>query len=325
MRDEEGKLASIGDRLLLIKKYLFPLLSLVIFVVFAIALGQKLQEYSWSELVASVRAIPVNRVRLAMLLTVLGYFVIAHYDKIAFAAAGYSLANRKILTTTFLSYAICNNLGFMLLIGGGIRYYFYRSYGVPRSVIATAIAFSNLNFWLGLFALGGVVFSFSFLEIPEILLEVLRGGFVTARPLGYFFLTTICIYLYLSWQQITIRFRQQSWALPRLEISLAQISLSALDWAIASGILYLLLPEQNQLNYANFFGVYLLAIAARTISNVPGGLGVFETTIMAFLPGNLSESDIFAALIAYRGIYFLLPLLIALILFGISELSKKNR
>ena len=302
-----------------IQKYGVPLLSLLIFIIFAIALGQKLQEYSWLDLIASIRAIPANRVRLAILLTIIGYVTIAHYDKIAFAATDYSLASRKILTTGFLSYAICNSVGFMLLIGGGIRYYFYRSHGVPGYVVATTIAFSNLNFWLGLFALGGVVFSSSSLPIPEIL----QINLVTVRPLGYLFLTTICIYLYLSWQQRTISFRKKKLALPRLKISLAQIGVSALDWAIASAILYLLLPPQNQLDYASFFGVYLLAIAARTISNIPGGLGVFEATIIAFSPENVSNSDIFASLVAYRGIYFLFPLSVALILVGILELRKK--
>lgn len=300
----------------ILKKFGIPLLSLAVFVGFLWILKQELQEYSYQDIIDGIQDIGTDKVRLATLLTIVGYGVIAQYDRIAFAAAGYSLSNSIILTTTFLSYAICNSLGFMLVIGGGIRYYFYRRYGVPKEVIAIAIAFSNLNFWLGLFALGGIVFVLNPLTIPPIL----NSQFVTVRPLGYIFLAIIAVYLCLSFQQRTISFRGQRFALPKLRISLAQIGVSAVDWAIASGVLFLLLPAQNELDYGSFFGIYLLAIAAKVISNVPGGLGVFEATIIAFMPSEVTSASV-ASLLVYRGVYLLLPLLIALILFGIFKLK----
>ena len=303
----------------LAKKFLFPLFSFTIFVVFLVVLKQELQEYNWQDLIASLRGIPFTKQRIAIALTMLGYLVIAHYDKIAFAAAGYKLSSKKLLSTTFLSYAICNNLGFMLLIGGGIRYRFYRYYGVPPKVIAVAIAFSNLNFWLGLCSLGGLIFLFNPLVIPQFI----NSQFVTVRPIGLIFLSLILIYLFFSWQRKTFYFRQQKLTIPRLSISLAQILVSALDWAIASTVLYILLPQQDLLGYGSFFGVYLLAIAARTISNVPGGVGVFEGTIIAFLPSTVSELDSLSALLAYRVIYFLFPLVVALILFALLEIKRK--
>lgn len=58
------------------------------------------------------------------------------------------------------------------------------------------------------------------------------------------------------------------------------------------------------------------------MSNIPGGLGVFETTILYLLPKQVTTSEILGSLLAYRAIYFLLPLFMALSLLGFQEINK---
>lgn len=48
-------------------------------------------------------------------------------------------------------------------------------------------------------------------------------------------------------------------------------------------------------------------MAAGVVSNVPGGVGVFETVIILLLPDQIPGDAILAALLAYRIIYYLLP------------------
>ncbi len=72
-----------------------------------------------------------------------------------------------------------------------------------------------------------------------------------------------------------------------------------------------------------FFGIYLLAQLAGVVSNVPGGLGVFETVILLLLKSFISSATLFGALLAYRAIYYLLPLCIAVLLLGIYELRQR--
>ncbi|VEP11368.1 conserved membrane hypothetical protein [Hyella patelloides LEGE 07179] len=299
-------------------KRCIPIISILFFAVFLWILKQELGQYSFSDINASLSAVTKRKLNLAILLTIIGYFVISHYDKIVFLADEYPLKNRKILTTTFISYAVCNNLGFTLLIGGSIRYYFYNYYRVPKKTIAKTIAFSNLNFWLGLFAVGGITFMIHPVAIPQFL----QIRFLTVRPLGSIFLILISIYLYCSYQKIALTFKGKTLVIPRLSISLAQIMVSALDWAIASAVLYVLLPTSSNLSYGAFFGIYLLAITAKVISNVPGGLGIFETVIIYFLPQPIIPTDALGSLLAYRGIYFLLPLFTSLILLGLYEIKK---
>jgi len=90
-------------------------------------------------------------------------------------------------------------------------------------------------------------------------------------------------------------------------------------------VLFALLPPAKGLSFASYLGVFLLAQTAGLISQVPGGLGVFETMILLLLSHTLPASLIFGALLAYRGIYYILPLLLAVILLGIQEIIQRKK
>ena len=296
-----------------------PVFGLLFFVGVVWILKQELSQYNLADIIVSLSTIDKHKLNLAILLTFMGYFVISHYDKVAFAAIKYRLQTIKILTTAFISYGISNNTGFALLIGGGIRSYIYSSYRVPKKNITKVIAFSNFNFWLGLLAVGGITFTIDPIPIPQLL----QIHFLTVRPLGIIFITLLSIYLYFSWQQKSITIKGEKLVIPSLFTSLSLIIISILDRAIASSVLYLLLPSNTNISYSSFFSIYVLGITAGIMSNIPGGLGVFETVILYLLPKQVSSSDILASLLAYRAIYFLLPLFTALILLGCYEIKKR--
>ena len=86
----------------------------------------------------------------------------------------------------------------------------------------------------------------------------------------------------------------------------------------AAAVLYVLLPPQAALSFAAFAGVYLLALAAGVISNVPGGIGVFEFVLLLLLP-NVPQDRLLGALLAYRAIYYFAPFAVALVLLGAHE------
>ncbi|WP_054056651.1 bifunctional lysylphosphatidylglycerol flippase/synthetase MprF, partial [Pseudomonas asplenii] len=85
--------------------------------------------------------------------------------------------------------------------------------------------------------------------------------------------------------------------------------ITALDVAAAATVLYLLLPEAPP--FGAFLLVYLLALAAGVLSHVPGGVGVFEAILLAAFTNELGAAPLAAALLLYRLIYVLLPLLLA--------------
>lgn len=112
--------------------------------------------------------------------------------------------------------------------------------------------------------------------------------------------------------------------LPSWQLSLTLMLFSAMDWAFASGVLYCLLPSQQAITYLGFFGIYILALTAGIMSNIPGGLGVFETVILLLCSPKIAKPDILGALLAYRGIYYILPLIAAVALWAVHEWQRRK-
>ncbi|MBN3925288.1 lysylphosphatidylglycerol synthase domain-containing protein [Nostoc sp. NMS4] len=293
------------------------LFGLLLLVLSLWAIASELRQYNYRDILNSLAAIPKSRLSWAIWLTALGYLVMIGYDILGFNYINRSLSWNKIAFTNFISSAFSNTIGFALLTGSAIRYRFYASWGVSAVAIAQVIAFANFTFWLGMFAVAGLIFVINPLTIPT----QLHLPFATVRPIGVIFLLLIAIYLLGS---ILIRqpliIRGQEFRFPSLPISLAQIAISSFDWILAALVLYVILPSNTPLSYLDFLGIYLLGMFAGVVSNIPGGLGVFETVMLLFLSDKISAVAVLGSLLAYRGIYYFLPLLLAACLLGIYEI-----
>ncbi|HEY9599872.1 MAG TPA: hypothetical protein V6D33_19595 [Cyanophyceae cyanobacterium] len=284
------------------------------------AISNELQDYHYSDVISSFQALPVKQLYWAIGLTGLGYFVMTGYDILAFRYIGYSLAYSKIAVTGFISCAFGNTVGFAVLTGGAIRYRFYSVWRLSAIAIAQIIAFVNFTFWLGLLAVSGVMFLLNPLTIPT----QLNLPFSSVRFLGMIFMLVVAVYLLGSLlSRKSLKIRQQKFRFPSFTLALAQIGVSSLDWILAAAVLYVLLPANTLLSYSNFLGIYLLAMTAGVISNVPGGLGVFETVILLLLKGKATTTAVLASLLAYRGVYYLLPLAVATGLLGFYEIRQR--
>ena len=243
------------------------------------------------------------------------------YDILGFNYINRSLSWNKIAFTNFISSAFSNTIGFALLTGSAIRYRFYSSWGVSAVAIAQVIAFANFTFWLGMFAVAGFLFLINPLKIPT----QLHLPFATVRPIGVIFLLLVAAYLLESifFKQPLI-IRGHEFRFPSFKISLLQIAISSFDWILAAAVLYALLPSNISLSYPDFLGIYLLAMFAGVVSNVPGGLGVFETIILLILSSKVSAAAVLGSMLAYRGVYYFLPLLVAAGLLGIYEIRFRS-
>ncbi|MFB2773515.1 lysylphosphatidylglycerol synthase domain-containing protein [Pelatocladus sp. BLCC-F211] len=305
------------------KLNLSSLFGLLLFVLSLWAISNELREYNYRDVLNNLAAIPKNLLIASIGLTTFGYFAIALYDILGFRYIGFSLSWKKIVFTNFISSVFSNTIGFALVTGSAIRYRFYSTWGISPFAIAQIIAFVNFTFWLGMFALAGFIFLVNPLTIPT----QLHLPFVTVRPIGAIFLLLIIAYLLGSLIiKQPLRIRSHGFKFPSFKISLAQIAVSSCDWMFAAAVLYVLLPANISLSYLDFLGIYLLAMFAGVISNVPGGLGVFETVILLLLSSQVSAAAILGSLLAYRGVYYFLPFIIAAALLGLYELPLfRNR
>ncbi|MEH1837186.1 MAG: lysylphosphatidylglycerol synthase domain-containing protein [Nostoc sp.] len=297
------------------------LFGLLLLVLCAWAIAHELHEYNYRDILNSLAAIPKSRLSWAIWLTALGYLVMIGYDILGFSYINRSLSWNKIALTSFISSAFSNTIGFALLTGSAIRYRFYANWGVSAVAIAQVIAFANFTFWLGMFAVAGFLFLINPLKIPT----QIHLPFATVRPIGVIFLLLVVIYLIGSiFIKQPLRIRGQEFRFPSFQISLAQIAISSFDWILAAAVLYALLPNNISLSYLDFLGIYLLAMFAGVVSNVPGGLGVFETIILLILSSKVSAAVVLGSMLAYRGVYYFLPLLVAAGLLGLYEIKFRT-
>lgn len=304
-----------------IRQILPVVLSLVLLGLAAWAIRQELKHVSLKDIERSLAAIPTVKKLVAIALTSLGYFTITGYDLLAFRYIQFPLAVPKIILTSFISYAVGNTIGFTLFSGTAIRYRFYTLWRVSQVQITKIIVFTHLSFWIGMLAIGGVVFLVDPLTVPDLL----NLPFASLHGLGILFLAITLVYLLFSWcYRKPLRFYKELVTLPSINLSLGLIAVSAIDWSIAAAVLYILLPSHSGLSFAGFFGIYVLALTAGIISTVPGGLGVFETVMLWFRPSSMSASDMLGVLLAYRGIYYFLPFFVAVGLWLIHEWQRRR-
>src|SRR5205814_8890135 len=112
--------------------------------------------------------------------------------------------------------------------------------------------------------------------------------------------------------------------LPEMRLLVGLILLSGADWILAATVVYILLPDQLPTGFTQFLGIFLLAQFAGVASNRPGGLGIFEAIVLIFLAPYFSASAILGSLVAFRAIYYLLPLIVATILLASHEILERR-
>ncbi|HOV14007.1 MAG TPA: bifunctional lysylphosphatidylglycerol flippase/synthetase MprF, partial [Spirochaetota bacterium] len=209
-----------------------------------------------------------------------------------------------------------NNIGFSSFSGSAVRFRFYSSLGLSTEEIVKIITFCLFTFWVGLFVSAGIAFVVEPLSVPEIL----KLPFNSLTPLGILFLALILLYIVLViFLKNPLKIKDWQFSLPSLPVSLLQIIIGFIDWIIAAFVIYVLFPHTN-INFFEFFTIFMLAQISGLISNIPGGLGVFETVMVLFLSSKISSLEIFSVMIIYRTIYYIIPFIFGIILFFIHEI-----
>jgi phosphatidylglycerol lysyltransferase len=298
-----------------------PLFSFVLFGAALWILHRELEAYHFHDILQHLRELPARRLCFALSLTVLSYFIMTCYDALALHFVQHPLSYGKIAVASFIAYAFSNNMGFGMIAGGSVRYRLYSAWGLSTWEITKVVAFCSFTLWLGFLTLAGVVFVVEPLMIPE----KLRLPFSSVRVAGTIFLGIAVAYFILTiLRKKPFKIRGWTFNLPSCGLSLAQIAASMLDWAIAGSVLYTLLPNVSELSYPGFLAIYLVAQTAGLVSQVPGGLGIFESVILLLISPAISASAAIGSLLAFRGIYYILPLLTAAVLLGIQEILREK-
>jgi len=305
----------------LLRKILGPGISVVLFAAAIWLLHRELKTYHLGDILAAIESIPAARMWMAIGLTILSYVIMTGYDGLALRYIRYRLAYSKIGLASFIGYAFSNNIGLSMIAGASVRYRLYSAWGLSALQITQVVAFCTLTLWLGFFTLGGVTFLVEPMTIPSTLhlpINSLRliGTILLALVLAYGMITLI--------KRTPITIREWEIRFPPAHLLFFQLLIAVVDWMLASLVLFVILAPGASISYPEFLGVYLLAQLAGLVSQVPGGLGVFETVILLMLSSRVPADQIFGALLGYRALYYWLPLVSAALLLGLQEILRKR-
>ena len=313
--------SSSGHSGRILLRILSPIFGLLIFSIALWVLHRQLEQYHYRDLVQRLKEIPTYSIFLALALAILNYAVLTLYDTMGFRYIGRPFEYRKIALASFIAYAFSHNVGFGLVAGGSVRFRLYSGWGFSALQITKVVAFCSLTFCLGFLATSGLAFVTAPLVIPS----SIRFPFHSVRPLGIVFLAIVVAYLLLSvLRKKPFKIRGWEFAVPRFSLALPQVGFAVLDWASVGTVLYVVLSPSASLSYPAFLGIFLLSQIVGMGSQVPGGLGVFESVIILLLSPYLPASEVLGSLIAYRGIYYLLPLILGASLLGTHEILQRR-
>jgi len=278
-------------------------------------------------LVQIVRGLDFEKVRTALIiadrsqlfaalgLTACSYLLLTCYDALALRQIGAQVAYRTTALASFASYAISFTLGFPLLTAGTVRYWIYSPAGLKAAAIASLTLIAGITFWLGM----GLVLGLGLLLKPTALSEVNHLAVSVNNLIGIALVGSIVAYLWwVSARRRAIRVQGWTLSLPSFRVTMGQMVLGALDVCCAGGVLYVLLPAYQDIGYQTFLAIYVFACLLGIASHAPGGLGVFEATILIAMPAQSRES-LLGSLLLYRLCYYLLPFVLSLALLGARE------
>ncbi len=306
------------------KKYLRYLGPIVVAAIFSLAvylLYNKLSSYSIAEIRASIEQIHPMRVVLSLGLAVLNYMILIGYDWLALLAIHKRLPLSRVSLVSIVGQAVSFNFG-ALLGGTSVRFRFYSVWGFSVHDVLHLILILGVAFWIGALGLSGLVFIIAPPHLPEELLESLP--FHDVRLLGYVLLGITMVYMGLCFKiREPITVFGKVFVFPNPKIAVAQMLVSWVDLVCAAACMWVLLPSAVKVGFLEFLPGYLMAMVAVVLTHIPGGVGIFELIII-HMTDTPHEQMVFAAVLIFRIIYYILPLLVAAVLLAIYEFQQRK-
>ncbi len=301
---------SLRDRLLRHRRSLVAGTSLMLFAAALAVLHRELAEVDPGDVRLAVGQVSSARLVLAVIAMTGSYVALCGFDVLALRHLRRKVPLRRVALIAFVANSIGHNVGMSMLSGGALRLRLYSEFGLSAAEIGGLVALLGLTFGLGV----GFVAGLATLLHPQQMSELLHLPAALVQAAGTLALAVLVGYLGAALLRRTpVRLGSWQVRLPRASLVTGQLLLAVVDIGCAAATLYWLLPGGTPLSYSLFLGVYVLAVVAGALSHVPAGLGVFEAVLLVGLP-DLPREGLLAAILAYRCIYYLLPLASAVLL-----------
>ncbi len=290
------------------------LFTVAVCLVVLVLISIQARQIDWGAVLMALHAYDSSTLAVAVAFTVASYMTYSSFDAIGARQLQLPVAWQRAAGIGFISYAFNLNLG--SLIGGiAMRLRLYAQAGAGLDGTTHVVALSLITNWLGYLCVGGLVFAVAPIALPP----AWHLGSTGLRLVGIGMLLAAALYVLAC---AVSRRREWRWRghmlrVPSARFALLQLSVSSGNWLLIGTIVYTLL--QGHIPYTAALSTLLIAAVAGLIVRVPAGLGVLETVFVMLLSNRAPRAELLAALLAYRAIYYLLPLAVAGAMFFVLD------
>jgi glycosyltransferase 2 family protein len=297
---------------------LWPVIGLGAVVLSSWLLFRELKGLSLDDVGAGLFRISPLHWALAVASAALAYAALAWYDQIALMHLGHKLSWRFVALVSFTTYALAHNIGASVFSGAVVRYRAYSTKGLSAGEIGLLVAFCSVTFTLGSMLLGGLVLVIE----PEFVSRMGGAPVASGRIAALVLLLAPWAYTVGSLLHFRpVRLFGFELVYPRPPIAARQLLAGPVELIGAAGIIYFALPAEHNPGYLIVLAGFLASFSLALISHAPGGLGVLEFTFLKLLP-DAPKADVIVALIVFRLLYLIIPLIFALVVVVLFERER---
>jgi uncharacterized membrane protein YbhN (UPF0104 family) len=292
-------------------------LSITIIAVAVVVLHRILRNINSAEVVEALRATDWRHFSLAALFVAGGYFTLTFYDLFALRTIGRrDVPYWAAALAGFTSYSVGHNIGASVFTGGAVRYRIYSAWGLTAVEVAKICFVAGLTFWLGnatVLGLGILLEPLAASAINQLPAWLNRGGAIVI-------LIVLTLYLVWVWRRPRIVGRN-GWSvtLPAGPFTLLQIGIGIVDLGFCALAMYMLMPQEPNIGFVTLAVIFVSATLLGFASHAPGGIGVFDATMLVAL-WQFDTEDLLAGLLLFRLLYYITPFALSLLILGSREL-----
>ena len=291
-------------------------LSLTIIIVAAVVLYRILRDIEPDELVDALEATDGRTLVIAGFFVAAGYVTLTFYDLFALRTIGRAEVPYRVAALAgFTSYAVGHNIGASVVSGGAVRYRIYSAWGLSVLEVTKICFVAGLTFWLG----NATVLGLGILYAPQAASDFDQLPLWLNRVLALMLLTLLTAYIAWIWVKPRVIGRA-GWqvALPGGPLTLVQVAIGIVDLSCCALAMYWLLPDEPHLGFVTVAVIFVAATLLGFASHAPGGLGVFDATMMVAL-WQFDKEDLLAGLLLFRLLYYIVPFALSLLILGARE------
>jgi uncharacterized membrane protein YbhN (UPF0104 family) len=292
-----------------------PLIGLAVWV-----LIDRLESIDFGDVKQQLLAFPATTVLIGMSFSAGVYALVGIYEGIAVRIASGQHLRLVAFRTALIANPLGRAIGLALVSGGALRYRMYAAVGLTARQVTSIVLLAAMPYF---FSVGWLI-DLSLLLNAQTAAEALRltsgvvlllGAIGLAKDIGWL--------TFVFTRKKPLMIGGEPAPVPTVRDASIQLAIGLTQISLMTATLYIFMPPELNMSWPAFIAIYCIAFVAGQLSNVPAGLGVLEAALLLMLP-QVPPAKLLGAVLAYRAVFEILPLLLALVLFAAFESTSSS-